>query len=367
MKRILTIQDISCIGKCSLTVALPIISAMGVETAVLPTAVLSTHTAFQGFTFRDLTDDIPAIAAHWKKEGFSFDALYTGYLGSQRQIDLVRGLFRDFAANEKEPICLPLSAAASLTSADAAASSNAETPALSDAAPTLFSAARPLRFVDPAMADGGSLYSGFTTAFAQAMASLCAEADVIAPNLTEACLMTGVAYREDSDEAFAMELLQKLAVRLRALWQNSAETAAAASPAPAAPHAKNEADSAANGTLSAPASDSAPRSPRYLVLTGAHRGRGDLGALCYDAIAGRFFSCYTEKLPVKFHGTGDIFASCAVGALTRGLSIEEALRLAVDYTRECIRLTMDDPGHRWYGVNFEAALPYLMEKMKRNA
>ncbi len=86
-KRILTVQDISCIGQCSLTVALPLLSACGIETAVLPSAVLSTHTGgFKGYTFRDLTEDMPAITDHWEKEKLYFDAVYTGYLGSARQI-----------------------------------------------------------------------------------------------------------------------------------------------------------------------------------------------------------------------------------------------------------------------------------------
>ena len=96
MKRIVTIQDISCVGKCSLTVALPIISAMGVETAIIPTAVLSTHTMFKGFTFRDLTSDIQPIMDHWKKENIGFDAIYTGYLGSFEQLDLMHKLISDF-------------------------------------------------------------------------------------------------------------------------------------------------------------------------------------------------------------------------------------------------------------------------------
>ena len=87
-KKILTVQDISCVGQCSLTVALPILSACGIETCILPSAVLSTHTAgFTGFTFRDLTDDMPGIKDHWLKEGIRFDAIYTGYLGSTKQID----------------------------------------------------------------------------------------------------------------------------------------------------------------------------------------------------------------------------------------------------------------------------------------
>ncbi|MBR2191412.1 MAG: phosphomethylpyrimidine kinase, partial [Eubacterium sp.] len=88
MKRVMSIQDISCVGKCSLTVALPIISAMGLECSIVPTAVLSTHTQFSDFTFRDLTDDMEPIKEHWKKEDFKFDAIYTGYLGSKRQIDI---------------------------------------------------------------------------------------------------------------------------------------------------------------------------------------------------------------------------------------------------------------------------------------
>lgn len=148
--RILSVQDISCVGQCSLTVALPIISACGVETCILPSAVLSTHTGgFTGYTFRDLTDDMPAISAHWQKEGILFDAVYTGYLGSARQIDMVKELF---------------------------------TTVLRDGG---------LRIVDPAMADNGKLYPGFDGAFAARMAELCGCADVVLPNITEACMMTG--------------------------------------------------------------------------------------------------------------------------------------------------------------------------------
>ena len=119
-KRILTIQDISCVGQCSLTVALPVISACGVECSVLPSAVLSTHTAgFKGYTFRDLTEDMPAINDHWSKENIKFDAVYTGYLGSTKQIDYVKAIMNS---------------------------------ALKDGAKTV---------VDPAMADGGKLYYGF--------------------------------------------------------------------------------------------------------------------------------------------------------------------------------------------------------------
>ena len=96
MKRVLTIQDISCLGKCSLTIALPVISALGSEAVILPTAVLSTHTMFRNFTCKDLSDQIEPIANHWKSEGVTFDAIYTGYLGTIGQIDQVKELFRSF-------------------------------------------------------------------------------------------------------------------------------------------------------------------------------------------------------------------------------------------------------------------------------
>ena len=169
MKRIITVQDISCVGKCSLTVALPVISAMGVEACVLPTAVLSTHTAFKGFTFRDLTSDISKITEHWKQEKIGFDAIYPGYLGSFEQIKLMQEFIKDFGAGGTRVI------------------------------------------VDPCMADNGALYSGFTQDFAFAMAGLCSKAEVIVPNLTEASYMLGLPYvAEGYTKDYIEDLLKKL-------------------------------------------------------------------------------------------------------------------------------------------------------------
>src|SRR5690606_39182370 len=100
MKRILTIQDISCVGKCSLTVALPIISVLGIETAIIPTGVLSTHTMFNNYTFKDLTDEIVPITNHWKSEGIDFDCIYTGYLGSIEQVGIIANLFDEFKTDK---------------------------------------------------------------------------------------------------------------------------------------------------------------------------------------------------------------------------------------------------------------------------
>ena len=171
MKRIVTIQDISCVGKCSLTVALPIISATGVEAAIIPTAVLSTHTMFKNFTCKDLDDQILPIAEHWKNEGITFDAFYTGYLASAQQIAKVIKLIDDLKTDGN------------------------------------------LVIIDPAMADNGKLYPAFDEEFPKEMAKLCAKADIVLPNITEACYLTGTPYREEYDENFVKEVVEKLAAQ----------------------------------------------------------------------------------------------------------------------------------------------------------
>ena len=168
-KRILTIQDISCVGQCSLTVALPIISACKVECSVLPSAVLSTHTtAFKGYTFRDLSSDMPAIRKHWEKEGIKFSGIYTGYLGSEKQVDYVADIFESTLTDGGEI------------------------------------------FVDPAMADAGVLYPAFDENYVKAMTKLCGKADYVIPNITEASFMTGVPYKEEYDREYIDLIFEKL-------------------------------------------------------------------------------------------------------------------------------------------------------------
>ena len=170
MKRILTIQDISCVGKCSLTVALPIISAQGIEACILPTALLSTHTGFKNFTFRDLTDEFDAITQVWHKEGISFDGIYTGFLGSFRQLELIEKVFAEFDSGSL------------------------------------------LRLVDPCMGDNGKLYHGFDEKFVAKMRELCTKAHVITPNITEASFMCGKPFlSEGYGEDYILELLDGLA------------------------------------------------------------------------------------------------------------------------------------------------------------
>ena len=276
MKRILTIQDISCLGKCSLTVALPLLSAMGVETVILPTAVLSTHTMFSGFTCKDLSDQLVSITAHWKKEQITFDAIYTGYLGTEEEIETVKQIIRDFATEDT------------------------------------------LVFVDPAMGDNGKLYPAFNEHYAQKNATLCGMADVIVPNITEACFMTGLPYREEYDEAYVRELLQALT---------------------------------ALGC-------------RTAILTGVSLKAGKTGAMGYDSTDGTYFMYQNDRIPTQYHGTGDIFSSVAVGALMRGLSREDAIRVAADYTARTIDVTRSNPQDPWYGVDFEATIPELVDTLR---
>ncbi len=149
-KRILAINDISCFGKCSLAAAIPILSAAGLETCMLPTAVLSAHTAFPGFTFRDLTEDMLPQATHWQQIGLSFHGIYSGYLGSIKQIAYVEEIIRRFPCD--------------------------------------------FVLVDPVMGDNGKLYAGFDEAFAAEMRRLLSHASVIVPNVTEAAYLVGVPY-----------------------------------------------------------------------------------------------------------------------------------------------------------------------------
>ncbi len=277
MKRIITVQDISCVGKCSLTVALPVISAMGVEACVLPTAVLSTHTAFKGFTFRDLTADISNITAHWKQEKISFDAIYTGYLGSFEQIELMHSLIADFGGGSTRVI------------------------------------------VDPCMGDNGALYSGFTLDFAKAMAGLCSKADVIVPNLTEASFMLGIPYVE---AGYTKEYIEELVQKLAGLGS------------------------------------------RKVVLKGVSFDDKKLGIVSYDSQTQKISWYFHEKMPQSFHGTGDIFASVLTGALVRGFELQDACRLAADFVVEAIRATLSHKDYNWYGVDFESAIPFLVERLK---
>lgn len=169
-KKVLTINDISCVGRCSLTVALPIISSVGIECSVLPTAILSTHTGgFTGYTFNDFTDEMMPIVNHWVSLKREYDGIYSGFLGSIKQIDIVKNIIQTF----KKPNLITI--------------------------------------IDPAMADNGELYKIFDNAFASKMTSLCMMGDIILPNITEACIMTNIPYQENNhSEEYINSILKAL-------------------------------------------------------------------------------------------------------------------------------------------------------------
>lgn len=276
-KRVAAIHDISCVGRCSLTVALPILSAAGFDTSVLPTAVLSTHTGgFEGFTFRDLTDDIKPISTHWQSLNIKFDALYSGFLGSFEQIDLVADLFATFRSEDT------------------------------------------VVMVDPVMADNGVLYSIYSPEMAKGMTKLCAKADIIVPNLTEA------AFLLDEDfigESYSQEYIETLLKKL--------------------------------STLGA----------KQVVLTGVSFDKTKLGAAALDSNTGKISYAFNDKIDGYFHGTGDVFSSSLLSALLNDFPLDDAIQIAVNYTLKCIRLTEKIGQEKRYGVCFERAIPYLIQQL----
>ena len=272
MKRVLTVQDISCLGKCSLTIALPVISALGVETVILPTAVLSTHTMFKNFTCKDLSDQIDPIVSHWKSENVKFDAIYTGYLGTPGQIDQMKALFKEFRGEDT------------------------------------------IVFVDPVMADNGKLYPAFDMDYVKKNAELCAAADIIVPNITEAALMTGMEYREQYDEEYIKTMIGKLT-----------EFGA-----------------------------------KITVLTGVSLEEGKTGVMGYDRENDEYYVYQNKRVDAVYHGTGDLFSSTCVGEIMKGRSWKDAMRIAADHTAHTIKVTLKNPEKPWYGVDFEATMPELI-------
>lgn len=274
MKRLLTIQDLSCVGQCSSTVALPLVSACGVECAVLPPAILSNHTApgFKGWTFCDLTAELPKVEAKWVEQGIAFDAFYTGYV-CESHIDPILSIMRTCAKPGA------------------------------------------VRIVDPAMADNGVLYSGFAPDFPKKMARLCAGADYILPNITEAALLAGMDPKGIGGSKAEIEYLIG---RLHALGAKT------------------------------------------VVLTGVSLDADGLGTAVSDG-SGVVYD-FNPRQPRSSHGTGDVFASVFAGAVMRGRTAAEAAALAADIV--CAALEATDADH-WYGVSFEKVIPDIVRALGR--
>ena len=277
-KRVAAIHDISGFGKCSLTVALPIISAAGIEVSVIPTAVLSTHTGgFEGFTYRDLTDDILPIAKHWCTLPIGFDAIYTGFLGSFAQLDIVLEVISSLRKKET------------------------------------------LIIIDPVMADAGELYKTFPDDFPSGMRRLCAIADVIVPNITEAALLLGEPYKEGP---YSCAYIEEMLAGLAALG------------------------------------------PQRVVLTGVSFDDAQIGAAVFDQQTGEVAYALAQRIQGCYHGTGDVFASALTAAVLRGFDLSQAARIAVDFTAQSINRTYNAKTDLRFGVNFEQGLPELMRMLR---
>ena len=277
-KKVLAINDISCVGRCSLTVALPIISSVGLECSILPTAILSTHTGgFSGYTFLDFTDEMKKVSNHWLSLNRKYDAIYTGFLGSSQQVEVVTDIVKKFKDNN-------------------------------------------IIIVDPAMADNGILYKIFDESFPNEMKKLCLEGDVIIPNITEACLLTGYEYQ-----------------------------------------ANNHSEEYINGLILALRKEGM----KNIVLTGVCKNDNKIGAICYNYQTNEQYFYDRDIIEGYYHGTGDVFASVFTSALIKGKSLEESTKIAVDITVESIKETIkyEDIDIK-YGVCFEEVTPLLIEKVK---
>lgn len=272
-KRALLINDISGVGKCSLTVALPIISAFGFEASVMPTAVLSTHTGgFENYTFCDLTDNMLPMARHWHSLDLHFDVIYAGYLGSKQQIEIV-GQILDLLCAEDTTFIL-----------------------------------------DPVMGDFGRLYKHFSPDFPKKLGALLERADVIAPNFTEACLLTDTEYTEDHGEKSAAVIIEKLYEMYNA----------------------------------------------GVVLTGVCGGENLLGAACAESTDKKPHYCFAPHIDGVYHGSGDVFCSVMCGELMNGKPLRSAVKSAVDFTSAAIKRTHEEGIDTRFGLVFEPEIKNLI-------
>ena len=278
MKRIAAIHDLSGIGKCSLTAAIPVISAAGIECNPVPTAVLSSHTGeMEGYTFLDLTDNMQGYCRHWKSLGITPDAIYTGYLGSLSQIEVVKNIIDDLSSSETAVV------------------------------------------VDPAMADSGIMYKGFTADFASAMKELCRKADYILPNITEACFLTGAEYKTEYNKQYIESIISELSSLVK----------------------------------------------KGVILTGVSFSPDKIGCAVFDKSNSSVSYYFTEKYGGVYYGTGDLFASAFTAGITKEFSLNESAETALEFVHKSIRETYLAKTDTRFGVAFENHLNYIYEKYGR--
>ncbi len=283
-KRVAAIHDLSCFGRCATTVISPALSAMGVQVIPVPTALLSSHTG--GFTdmyFKDLSEDMNSISDHFERLGLKFDAIYTGFLGSERQIDIVLDFIKKFSTKDT------------------------------------------LVFVDPVMGDDGVLYSTYNDELCRRMRELCSVADIITPNLTEACFLSDVEYRDTSDmsAAEAFELAEALRERLATLTKGK------------------------------------------IVITGIPHKDGMFGTYGHTEVDSERGDMYSVvRMSKSYPGTGDLFASVLLGALLHGDDESSAIRFASDYITRVMEYTSHFDTPEREGVAFEHFMAELAEHVR---
>ena len=269
------VHDLSGMGRCSLGIVLPVLSAMGCWCSPLPTAYLSASTIFppsDKFVFRDLTGEMEGSAAHWKELGVGFDAIYSGFVGSAEQIGVLGDFLREFRGEKT------------------------------------------LVLVDPVMGDWGKRYRTYTALMCEKMCELAALADVITPNLTEAAILLGEDYSAvPTTQAGLRDWLERLSLDGR----------------------------------------------RSVILTGIHPAVDAVGAACLDRETGEVSYAAAHEEPAQVPGTGDLFASVALGALLAGKSLEKAAALAVAFVQRCAQRTLELGTPIQEGVQFEGLLGEL--------
>ena len=287
--RVAAIHDLSSLGRCALTVIIPTLSVMGYQVVPVPTALLSTHTG--GFTdlhFRDLSDDMESIGDHFSRLGTTFRAIYTGFLGSAEQIETVSHMIDRFGSRPDE------------------------------------SGKKPLILIDPVMGDDGALYSTYTHELMLGMRRISMHADVLTPNLTEACFLTDTPY------------------------QNTAELS------------ESDAIAFAHALLDRLTDITTGRT----VITGIHLSDGAVANIGRDA-DGSIFYVRRPHEARSYPGTGDLFASVLLGELLRGTAFCDACASAADFTGEVIHVSAQIPTEERYGVALEPLL-WKLTKHKSN-
>lgn len=268
IKKVATINDLSGVGRCSLTAAIPVLSTLGVQCCPYPTAVLSCHTGFKEFTFLDTTDEMLKYRKSWDNLNIDFECIYSGFLGSEKQIDIVL----DFIKEREEALIV----------------------------------------IDPVMGDNGKVYSTFTKEMCNKMKKLVSIADIVTPNLTEACILTEEEYSENSNDEKILNIAKKIS----------------------------------------------SMGPERVIITGIIRGNKVVN-FAYDNVEKSFFKVESDFNNKSYSGTGDIFTSIVIGLILNGHSLKYSVEKATEFIYKTIEYTSKFNTDTREGIMFELFLKEL--------